>query len=350
MLVKQFNNQFVLVGYMIITDSLDRPLRDLRISVTDRCNFRCDYCMPEEIFSSDYQFLPRSKILSFEQINNIVKAVLPLGLSKVRITGGEPLLRKDIIKLIKMIRSLDSRLDIAMTTNGSLLSKFIGELAESGIDRITISLDAIDKILFRDLSGNETSDVDEIVKSIIEANNKGLNVKINTVIMKGKNDHQILPLIEKFKPHDIPIRFIEYMDVGGTSEWKIEEVMTGKEMRDLIVKKYGNLEKLESSYIGEVANNYMLTGDYKIGFIESVSNPFCGNCTRARISANGKLYTCLFSTNGHDIKSIIDFNATEQEISEMISSVWNKRKDQYSQIRSKVKNREKPVNMHFIGG
>ena len=211
---------------MIITDSLDRPLRDLRISVTDRCNFRCDYCMPEEIFSSDYQFLPRSKILSFEQINSIVKAILPLGLKKVRITGGEPLLRKDIIKLIKMIRNLDSDLDIAMTTNGSLLSKFIDELAGSGINRITISLDAIDEILFRDLSGNDSSDVNGIIKSIIKANNQGLKVKINTVVMKGKNDHQILPLIEKFKPHKIPIRFIEYMDVGGTSEWKIEEAVS----------------------------------------------------------------------------------------------------------------------------
>ena len=249
-----------------------------------------------------------------------------------------------------MIRSLDSDLDIAMTTNGSLLSKFIDELAGSGINRITISLDAIDEILFRDLSGNDSSDVNGIIKSIIKANNQGLKVKINTVVIKGKNDHQILPLIEKFKPHKIPIRFIEYMDVGGTSEWKIEEVMTGKEMRDIIVEKYGNLAKLENSYIGEVANNYILSGDYKIGFIESVSNPFCGNCTRARISANGKLYTCLFSTNGHDIKSIIDFNATEQEISDMISSVWNKRNDKYSQIRSELKIREKPVNMHFIGG
>lgn len=350
MLVKQFNNQFVLVRNMIVTDSLDRPLRDLRISVTDRCNFRCDYCMPEEIFSSDYQFLPRNKLLSFEQIQTIVKAVLPLGLNKVRITGGEPLLRKDVIKLVKMIRNLDPGLDIAMTTNGSLLSKFIDDLAGSGINRITISLDAIDDILFQQLSGNDSNKVEDIFDSIVKANNQGLNVKINTVIIKGKNDHQILPMIDKFKPHKIPIRFIEYMDVGGTSEWKLEEVMTGEEMRDIIEDKYGDLTKLESSYIGEVANNYILLGDYKIGFIESVSNPFCGNCTRARISANGKLYTCLFSTNGHDIKSIIDFNANEQEIAAMISSIWNKRKDRYSQIRSDSKGQQKPVNMHFIGG
>ena len=348
MLVKQLNNLKHSVHNMT-EDSLGRPLRDLRISVTDRCNFRCNYCMPPEEFSYNHEFLPRSEILSFEEITLIIKSMLKLGLKKVRITGGEPLLRKDICKLISMIRECDSNLDIALTTNGSLLGKFAQELANSGLDRVTVSVDAIDDELIREIS-NSTVSSKGIIDGITAAKNSGLEVKINTVVINGFNDNQILPLVELFYRMNIVVRFIEYMDVGGTKDWNAEQVVFGNEIRTLIEQNIGKLTPVRDAKYGEVANRYSFDSGYQIGFIESISNPFCKSCTRARISANGSIYTCLFSERGHDLKSLIKLGADADDIGNAIAAIWHKRDDKYSEIRQTIALTSKPVHMHFIGG
>ena len=330
-------------------DSLGRPLKDLRISVTDRCNFRCNYCMPPEEFSYDHEFLPRSEILSFEEITLIIKSMLKLGLKKVRITGGEPLLRKDICKLISMIRECDSELDIALTTNGSLLGKFAKNLAESGLDRVTVSVDAIDDELIRDIS-NSTVSSKEIIDGIIAAKDSGLEVKINTVVINGFNENQILPLVELFYRMNVIVRFIEYMDVGGTKDWNADQVVFGKEIRTLIEQNIGKLTPVRDAKYGEVANRWSFDSGYQIGFIESISNPFCKSCTRARISANGSIYTCLFSEHGHDLKSLMKLGADADDIGNAIAAIWQKRDDKYSEIRQTISLSSKPVHMHFIGG
>ena len=330
-------------------DGLGRPLQDLRISVTDRCNFRCDYCMPIEKYGHNHNFLPKSEILSFEQITIIVESMLKLGLKKVRITGGEPLLRKDICLLISMIRNLDSELDIAMTTNGTLLGKYANKLFQAGLNRVTVSLDAIEADLFRKLSSTNITP-EHILSGISSAINAGLPVKVNTVIIKNYNDDQIIPLVRKFHSINIPIRFIEYMDVGGTKNWNYDQVVTGQEIRDVITKSFGNVSANESDYYGEVSNYWRLKDGYIIGFIESVSNPFCSSCTRARISANGNMYTCLFANKGNDLKSLFDLNADKEDIGLAVKAIWEKRTDRYSELRGKLSHNPMPVEMHFIGG
>lgn len=348
MLVKQLNNLKQVVIFMT-ADSLGRPLKDLRISITDRCNFRCDYCMPPEKFGLGYEFLPRSEILSFEDIILLVKAMLPLGLEKVRITGGEPLLRKGIEKLISMIRECDYGLDIALTTNGSLLSKFARKLAVSGLDRVTISLDAIDDDIVQDISNSNigSNDIISGVKSAIDA---GLAVKINTVIIRNYNENQIVPIVKEFYRLGVIVRFIEYMDVGGTKDWNPEQVVFGDEIRSIIAKDYGELVPVKPEKYGEVANRWALSDGYQIGFIESISKPFCQSCTRARIAANGKLYTCLFSERGHDLKSLIKLGANVGDLQAAISKIWFNRDDKYSEIRHLNNLDKTPVEMHFIGG
>ena len=330
-------------------DGLGRPLQDLRISVTDRCNFRCDYCMPVEKYGHNHDFLPKSEILSFEEITIIVESMLKLGLKKVRITGGEPLLRKDICVLISMIRKLDQNLDIAMTTNGTLLDKYANKLFDAGLNRVTVSLDAIETELFKELSSTNITP-QHILSGIQSAINAGLPVKVNTVIMKNYNENQIIPLVTSFQSMNIPIRFIEYMDVGGTKNWNYEQVVTGKEIRDIIGEHFGNLRPNEQGYYGEVSNYWKLNGGYIIGFIESVSKPFCSSCTRARISANGNMYTCLFAHKGNDLKSLFALNADKEDIGLAIKAIWEKRTDRYSEIRGKLSNNPMPVEMHFIGG
>lgn len=330
-------------------DGLGRPLQDLRISVTDRCNFRCDYCMPIEKYGHNHNFLPKSEILSFEQITIIVESMLKLGLKKVRITGGEPLLRKDICLLISMIRNLDSELDIAMTTNGTLLGKYANKLFQAGLNRVTVSLDAIEADLFRKLSSTNITP-EHILSGISSAINAGLPVKVNTVIIKNYNDDQIIPLVRTFHSMNIPIRFIEYMDVGGTKNWNYDQVVTGQEIRDVITESFGNVSANESDYYGEVSNYWRLKDGYIIGFIESVSNPFCSSCTRARISANGNMYTCLFANKGNDLKSLFDLNADKEDIGLAVKAIWEKRTDRYSEIRGKLSHNPMPVEMHFIGG
>ena len=335
---------------MRLEDSMGRPLRDLRISVTDRCNFRCTYCMPKEHFDSNYEFLPKGQIISYEEIVLIVKSMLPLGLSKVRITGGEPLLRKDISKLVSMIRNLDESLDIAMTTNGVLLKNKINSLKESGLDRVTVSLDSLDDELFKEMTDSKFG-VNQVLEGIKTAIDAGLKVKINSVIEKNKNENQINKLIETSIEYNIPVRFIEFMDVGTTNSWKLDSVVTGKEIREIIQKEFGPLTKTKPNYYGEVAKQWKLARyDLDIGFIESISSPFCGSCTRARISSNGKLFTCLFSEQGHDLLSMIRMEATEEDLSTIISDIWNKRKDRYSEERNSAKQIHRPVEMSYIGG
>lgn len=330
-------------------DGLGRPLQDLRISVTDRCNFRCDYCMPIEKYGHNHNFLPKSEILSFEEITIIVESMLKLGLKKVRITGGEPLLRKDICLLISMIRKLDPELDIAMTTNGTLLGKYANKLLNAGLNRVTVSLDAIEDDLFKQISNTKITP-EHILSGISSAINVGLPVKVNTVIMKNYNESQIIPLVRNFHSMNIPIRFIEYMDVGGTKNWNYDQVVTGQEIRDVIIEHFGNVSANESDYYGEVSNYWRLNDGYMIGFIESVSNPFCSSCTRARISANGNMYTCLFTNKGNDLKSLFDLNADKEDIRLAIKAIWEKRTDRYSEIRGKLSHNPMPVEMHFIGG
>jgi len=348
MLVKQLNNLKQLVRNMT-EDSLGRPLKDLRISITDRCNFRCNYCMPPDQFGHNHEFLPRSEILSFEDITLIVKSMLTLGLKKVRITGGEPLLRKDICKLISMIRECDSTLDIALTTNGSLLSKFAEDLAKSGLDRVTVSIDAIDDGLISKIS-NSNFTSQEIIEGITAAKDSGLKVKINTVVIKNFNECEIVPIVKLFYRMGVVVRFIEYMDVGGTKDWNPNQVVFGDEIRDIIEQEIGALYPVNDSLYGEVANRWSFDDGYQIGFIESISKPFCKSCTRARISANGSIYTCLFSEQGHDLKSLIKMGADSNDLANAITAVWRKREDKYSEIRQSIRPNSKPVQMHFIGG
>ena len=335
---------------MRLDDSLGRPLRDLRISVTDRCNFRCDYCMPREHFDSEYEFLPKEKIISYEEIILIIKSALPLGLKKIRITGGEPLIRKDISKLIKMIRQLDEHIDIAMTTNGVLLRKNIQLLKKRGLNRVTVSLDSVDNDLFREITDSnfEVKDVLDGIEAAIEA---GIEVKINTVIKRNLNEGQLIPLIEKSIDYNVPIRFIEFMDVGSTNSWNLDSVVTGSEMRKIIQQKFGPLVQKKSNYFGEVAKQWtILDKEYDFGFIESISSPFCGSCTRARISSNGHLFTCLFSEKGNDILSMIRMDAEVSDISEAIQKIWNSRNDKYSEERKDNTDERVPVEMSYIGG
>ena len=333
---------------MVIKDVFKRPLLDLRISVTDRCNMRCRYCMPREHFDKNHVYLPKSDILSFEEIVRVVESLLPAGLRKVRLTGGEPLIRKDLYKLIEQLRELSPDLDIALTTNAQLLSKSIQDLKKAGLSRVTVSLDALDVDVYQAM-GDTTSTPDEIIQSIDKTLALGIPVKVNTVIQKGVNEHQIIPLISQMGPRNIPIRFIEYMDVGATNSWNLDHVMSGKEMRHLIENEFGLIQPIEPDHPSDVARTYHTDSGSVIGFIESISNPFCGDCSRARLSANGSIYTCLFATEGFDLRGILRMDATKEDITSAISAIWNQRKDRYSETRSEKTDLNR-IEMSFIGG
>ena len=322
----------------MVRDAHNRPLRDLRISLTDRCNMRCRYCMPREHFDG-HDFLAKKEILSYEELSNVVESLMPLGLSKVRLTGGEPLLRKDICSFIKM---LPKELDIAMTTNGILLERFAQDLADSGLNRVTVSLDAVDVETFQAM-GDTDETPETVLRGIETARKAGLNVKVNTVIRAGYNEHSVKMVADRFVGSDVIVRYIEFMDVGETNSWNDDEVITGDMMRNMLE----NLNPISANHVGEVANRY-LRGSQEIGFIESVSKPFCGDCNRARISADGSLYTCLFASKGNDLKSLIRMNASQEQIAEAVRSIWTIRDDAYSQNRGLV-DKEK-VEMSFIGG
>ena len=334
---------------MRLNDSRGRPLRDLRISVTDRCNFRCTYCMPREHFGNDYQFLAKEKILTYEEITTIVSSLLPLGIEKIRLTGGEPLMRRNVIELVRQIRALDSRIDIAITTNGILLEKYALQLKEAGLSRVTVSLDALENEVFQALS-DTTNSVGEVLQGIEFCREIGLPVKVNCVIQKGVNESQIIPIIDYFNQISITPRFIEFMDVGTTNSWNYDSVVSGEQMRKIIELEFGQLEKVESNYPGEVANLWKMKNGSEVGFIESVTNPFCGDCSRARLSAEGSIYTCLFASEGHSIRSILRMDASQEQIGNAISEIWKGRNDNYSEQRGTVEQTKDRVEMSYIGG
>jgi GTP 3',8-cyclase len=334
----------------IIKDQLNRPLRDLRISVIDRCNFRCQYCMPAEIFGPDFAFLPKSELLSYEEIERVARLFIELGVEKIRLTGGEPLMRNDLPILVKMLNEIEGLKDIALTTNGVMLPKYAAELRAAGLQRVNISLDSLKDELFGQINGRNVG-VGPVLKGIEAAKEAGLGVKINMVVKKGLNDTEILPMAEFCKEEGLELRYIEYMDVGSTNGWKMDDVITKKQIHELISKNY-ELEPVDPEYFGEVAKKYRYKDtNVNVGFISSVSESFCSSCTRSRLSANGQIFTCLFNGNGHDIRDFMRAGATDDELRSRITDVWNHRIDRYSDERTAetVANRKK-IEMSYIGG
>jgi len=334
-----------------ITDTLNRPLRDLRISVTDRCNFRCTYCMPKEIFGRDYVFLARDELLSFEEITRLTRIFVASGVEKVRLTGGEPLLRRDIEKLVAMLADIDGMHDIAMTTNGSLLTPAMaGKLKDAGLKRITVSLDSLDDETFKSLN-----DVDfpasKVLDAIDAAANAGLTpVKVDMVVKRGVNDNDVVDMARHFRGSGHILRFIEYMDVGTTNGWRMDDVVSAREIADQINAEWP-IEPVEANYFGEVAERYRyVDGAGEIGIIASVTIPFCAACTRSRLTADGQLFTCLFGVHGHDFRAPLRSGASDQDIGAFLGRVWGQRTDRYSEVRSEDTIKLEKVEMSRIGG
>lgn len=335
----------------VTLDKLQRPLKDLRISVTDRCNFRCRYCMPEEIFGPDYSFLSNDKILSFDEIERITRIFVSLGVRKLRITGGEPLLRRGLPKLIERLNKIDGVEDIGLTTNGSLLKKFAPDLYKAGLSRVTVSLDSLEEERFFYLNGNR-SKVQRVLEGIQAAAEVGMKIKINMVVQKGKNEQDILQMAQYFKGNKHILRFIEYMDVGNYNGWDLKEVVSKQEIVDTI-HQVMPLERIEANYSGEVATRYRYIGsDEEIGIISSVTDSFCSSCTRARISAEGKLYTCLFASKGNDLRELLRSEHTDEDIKDLVRDIWNNREDRYSDERLNHTNKKTmpKIEMSHIGG
>ena len=338
----------------MITDLFGRPLRDLRISVTDRCNFRCPYCMPAEIFGEAYEFLPKDEILTFEEISRLASLFVNAGVNKLRITGGEPLLRVDLPKLIAQLAAIPGADDITLTTNGYLLAQQATQLAEAGLDRITVSLDSLDDEVFKRMNGRGFG-TRMVLDGIGRASHAGLNpVKINAVVQKSVNDHTIVDLARHFKGTGHIVRFIEYMDVGNRNGWKLDEVVSAAEIVAMIDAELP-LEPAEPNYVGEVANRWRYRdGSGEIGVIASVTQPFCANCTRARLSTDGKLYTCLFATDGVDLRGPMRQGASDADLAEIIAGTWRVRRDRYSEERTELTAAEASartkIEMYHIGG
>lgn len=328
-------------------DTLARPLRDLRISVIDRCNFRCQYCMPRDVFGAEYTYLDRDEILSFEEIDKFVASVIPLGIEKIRLTGGEPLLRRDFTKLVKILSK--HNVEIAVTTNGVLLEKQAKDLADAGLERVTVSLDALDDETFQFITDTDTK-VSDVLAGIDAAIEAGLTpVKINTVIRKGINEHSILDIANHFRGTDVIVRFIEYMDVGSSNDWKEEEVVTAADILEILETEY-QLQQLDITNKNQVAKSWITNYGNEIGLITSITEPFCGDCTRLRISSEGKLFTCLFANEGFDLKSMLRSGASEKKLRELVSLIWLNRSDRYSEIRGNEKRIVLPIEMSYIGG
>ncbi|MER3410281.1 MAG: GTP 3',8-cyclase MoaA [Thermoleophilia bacterium] len=333
---------------MSVADTLGRPLRDLRISVTDRCNFRCVYCMPKEVFGRGYRFLDRRELLTFEEIARLARIFARLGVRKVRLTGGEPLLRRDLDTLVALLAEIEG-LDLALTTNGSLLARLAPRLKQAGLRRVTVSLDSLDDEVFRAMN-----DVDFPVARVLEgieaAAAAGLPVKINMVVKRGVNEDSILPMARYFHGSGHILRFIEYMDVGQTNGWRLDDVVPAAEIVAKIDAELP-LEPLAPNYPGEVARRYRyLDGGGEIGIVASVTQPFCGGCTRARLSAEGRLYTCLFAARGHDLRALVRSGAGDEEIEAAIARAWSARTDRYSEIRTAETASLPKVEMSYIGG
>jgi cyclic pyranopterin phosphate synthase len=328
-------------------DTFGRPLRDLRISVTDRCNFRCVYCMPKEVYGRDHRFLERRELLSFEEIARVARTFVDTGVQKIRITGGEPLVRRDLERLIELLAVLD--VDLTLTTNGSLLPAKAQALADAGLNRITVSLDSLDDATFRALNDVEFP-VDRVIEGIDAAVAAGLPVKVNAVVKRGVNDDQIVPMAAFFRGRGQTLRFIEYMDVGNTNGWRLDDVVPAAEIVATLDAQFG-VEPAEANYRGEVAKRWRYRdGSGEFGVIASVTQPFCGDCTRARLSAEGKLFTCLFAVRGHDLRALLRSGAADAEIEADLRRVWAGRTDRYSDLRSAATDDLPKVEMSYIGG
>ena len=334
---------------MNLTDTFNRPLRDLRISVTDRCNFRCVYCMPKEIFGSDYPYLPHSEVLNFEEIARLARIFAGHGVKKIRLTGGEPLVRKDVHLLVKMLAEIPG-LDLTLTTNGALLAKQAQALKNAGLKRVTVSLDSLDDEIFKALNDADFP-VAKVIEGMDTAASVGLEpIKVNMVVKRGVNESSILPMARFFREKGYILRFIEYMDVGHTNGWRMDDVVSSAEIVKIISAEMP-LEPIDPNYRGEVAERWRYTdGSGEIGVVSSVTRAFCRDCNRARISAEGKLYTCLFAVKGHDLKSLIRSGASDDEISQTIARIWGKRDDRYSELRSENTIDLPKVEMSHIGG
>lgn len=335
---------------MMLADTFHRPLRDLRVSVTDRCNMRCTYCMPKEHFGSGYNFLRKKALLTYEEITRLVQIFVSLGVEKVRITGGEPLLRKNLDSLLLDLSSLRGLRDLTLTTNGLLLKRYAKGLKDAGLKRITISLDSLDQREFEAINGVE-SRVKDVLEGIREAHRVGLKpVKINSVIKKGVNEGAIIGLASFFRGTGCILRFIEYMDVGNTNQWRMDEVMPVGEILK-VIDAYYPLQALEENYRGEVARRWeYCDGEGEIGMISSVSHPFCGDCSRARLSPEGRLYTCLFSSQGYDLRKPLRQGADDEELRNQVIQIWKNRSDRYSEQRDSISSDYPRVEMSHIGG
>ncbi|MDE0827417.1 MAG: GTP 3',8-cyclase MoaA [Akkermansiaceae bacterium] len=329
------------------TDKFGRPLRDLRISVTDRCNFRCRYCMPAEVFGPDYAFLPKDEILSFEEISQLVQTLAPLGIRKIRLTGGEPLLRRGIDDLVGLLSAIDGVDDLAITTNGVLLAHHAEALALAGLNRVTVSLDALDQDVFTAMNGVGAK-VDRVLTGIRTARLHGLPVKINAVIQRGVNESEILPLVRMAREEGVVMRFIEYMDVGETNGWNMKDVVPMADILETIQSEFP-LKPLDPTEPGEVAKRFRLAdGSAEIGIISSVTKPFCTGCQRLRLSADGQLFTCLFAAQGHDVKQLLRGESPDETLRTMVSSLWSQRTDRYSEERGQ--GNPPRAEMSYLGG
>lgn len=332
------------------TDKFNRPLRDLRISVTDRCNFRCTYCMPKEVFGRDFQFLPHHDLLTFEEITRLARVFVAHGVEKIRLTGGEPLVRRNLEELVSMLTTLDGLHDLTLTTNGSLLARKAKALKEAGLQRITVSLDSLDNSVFKAMNDVDFP-VERVLEGIEAAREAGLGpIKVNMVVKRGVNDQSVLDMARHFHGTGYILRFIEYMDVGATNGWRLDDVVGAAEIVRMISAEIP-LEPVDPSYRGEVAQRYRYKdGGGEIGVISSVTQPFCGDCTRARLSSEGLLYTCLFGNFGHDFRALLRGGKSDEEISERLGKVWRRRDDRYSEIRTIETARLPKVEMSHIGG
>lgn len=341
----------------LLTDTLARPLQDLRISVTDRCNFRCVYCMPKDVFDKDYEFLPHAALLSFEEITRLAKLFVAHGVKKIRLTGGEPLLRKHLERLVSMlsnIRTVDgTEIDLTLTTNGTLLAQKAQALKDAGLKRVTVSLDALDDSHFKRMNDVDVS-VTQVLRGLDIADKVGLGpIKINMVVKKGVNDQEILPMARYFKNSPFILRFIEYMDVGSSNGWRMDEVVPSSEVIRRISEEM-RLLPIDANYPGETAQRWRYQdGIGEVGVISSVTQAFCQDCTRARLSTEGKIYTCLFASNGHDLRSLLRNDSTDEQIASAIAAIWGQRGDRYSALRSQFQAPTaipRKVEMSYIGG
>jgi cyclic pyranopterin phosphate synthase len=332
----------------VLRDTRGRPIRDLRISVTDRCNFRCTYCMPKEVFDNNYQYLPHSEVLTFEEIERVARVAVGLGVKKIRLTGGEPLLRRGVEDLVAMLAAIDG-IDLTLTTNGSALAAKAAALKAAGLNRLTVSLDSLDDATFRAMNDVDFP-VSKVLEAIDAANAAGFEqIKINMVVKRGVNDHDVVEMARRFRGKNI-VRFIEFMDVGATNGWRMDDVIPSRE----IVKRINAVfpcEPANPNHVGEVAKRWKyVNGGGEFGVISSVTEAFCSTCTRARLSTDGSIYTCLFAPRGYDLKSLLRRGASDDALRDAFIGIWQQRRDNYSEVRTAETAKAKKVEMSFIGG